>query len=468
MRDDFMKTIEQQIQEIYFAYYGRPADPLGLEYWVQQITEAAGNLESIVNAFGNSKEFTDRSDNLRFIVSVDGIYQYIDGDAALINRIYRQAFGRDADDGGREYYLELLTTGKASLPDIALRIVDGAAGEDAVVLDNRVMVGGEFTALVEQREANGMPLYRGCDDADLVSQYFAEVGLGDVQEALEGLPQLMESMADSYDGYSPHDDPSPSEGTTAPATLQDHVFQQHVFNGGPHVESLDGGIAESTISYSTDPWGVWIDLNVIDQATGEQSAHGPARSWALGDSIFNFQHVIGGNGPDVLTGNEFDNYLDGANGTDTLTGGGGSDMLTGGTGADVFKYHYPSEGGDLVAFVAAESPFTDTDAFHFEDVNFGSIGTVIYQDAADFANMADGNMLVSTRTTYADAEAAAVAIAGNGLITETDGFFVYTDNGDAVHLVYTDNLARNGNETEIAEITGVHIGDFSESNFVLF
>jgi S-layer protein len=47
-----------QIQKAYIAYYGRPADPAGQDYWATQLDKAGGNLDVIINAFGNSVEST--------------------------------------------------------------------------------------------------------------------------------------------------------------------------------------------------------------------------------------------------------------------------------------------------------------------------------------------------------------------------------------------------------------------------
>ena len=40
------------VQKAYIAFYGRPADKVGLEYWAGQLDTANGNLSTIINAFG--------------------------------------------------------------------------------------------------------------------------------------------------------------------------------------------------------------------------------------------------------------------------------------------------------------------------------------------------------------------------------------------------------------------------------
>jgi Ca2+-binding RTX toxin-like protein len=53
-----------------------------------------------------------------------------------------------------------------------------------------------------------------------------------------------------------------------------------------------------------------------------------------GDTLFEFENLIGGNGNDTLVGNALANRIDGSTGNDELDGGGGVDVLVGGLGQD--------------------------------------------------------------------------------------------------------------------------------------
>ena len=96
-----MTTIEKQIQTIYVAYYGRPADPAGLDYWQQQLTLSRGDLSTIIDAFGNSAEFVARYGNLN--------------NTDLINNLYLQSFGRPGEADG------------AAADDVGLLVVHGSS-----------------------------------------------------------------------------------------------------------------------------------------------------------------------------------------------------------------------------------------------------------------------------------------------------------------------------------------------------
>ena len=51
---------EVRVLEAYLAYYGRPADPDGLAYWSDRLLDEGGNLNSIIDAFGDSQEYQQR------------------------------------------------------------------------------------------------------------------------------------------------------------------------------------------------------------------------------------------------------------------------------------------------------------------------------------------------------------------------------------------------------------------------
>lgn len=133
---------QMQVQEMYVAYYGRPGDPGGIDYWAARLEEEGGNLDAIVDAFGNSQEFTER-------------FGFFD-DEELINNLYQQLFGRDAEPAGLTFYLEELANGQATLASIALNILDGVQDgtEDAAIVDNKLQVANRFTEAVEESDVS--------------------------------------------------------------------------------------------------------------------------------------------------------------------------------------------------------------------------------------------------------------------------------------------------------------------------
>lgn len=155
-----------QIQTIYIAYYGRPADPVGLAFWCGRLDEAGGNLDAIIDAFGSSAEFIDNYGDLN---STD-----------LVNNLFVQIFGRNADQAGRDFFVGLLDSGVQSLASIALDIANGAQNDDLMVLENRREFAQSFTALIKD---SGTP--------------YAEAELADVKDLLSRVSGVSESVVNA-------------------------------------------------------------------------------------------------------------------------------------------------------------------------------------------------------------------------------------------------------------------------------
>lgn len=151
---DFTNT-ENTVTQAYIAYYGRPADPGGLQYWANRLTQEGGDLHSIINAFGESQEFNQRFGSL--------------SNNELITNIYQQLFNRDPDAGGLSYYLEELESARKTLQTIALDVLYGAIGDDADIIANKLRVSQYFTSRVEVGSPDiGL-------DADAMAALLAEV-----------------------------------------------------------------------------------------------------------------------------------------------------------------------------------------------------------------------------------------------------------------------------------------------------
>ena len=117
------------VQSLYVGYYGRPADQEGLTYWADRL-EAEGE-GAIINAFGNSAEYTALSEGQT--------------NENLVKSLYKQLFGRDADASGLAYYVGVLESGEKTLAEIALTIMNAAGGIDRVVLDTKVQAANYHT-----------------------------------------------------------------------------------------------------------------------------------------------------------------------------------------------------------------------------------------------------------------------------------------------------------------------------------
>lgn len=119
------------VQAIYAAYYNRPADVGGLDFWTNQLQAANGNLTTIINAFGNSAEA-----NALYTGSVEN----------KVNQVYLSLFNRPAEVGGLNFYVAEINAGRISLAGAAQAIAAGAQNADKTAFDNKVAAATLFTA----------------------------------------------------------------------------------------------------------------------------------------------------------------------------------------------------------------------------------------------------------------------------------------------------------------------------------
>lgn len=136
------QAAQETVQKAYLAYYGRPGDPDGVDYWALRLDAAGGSWsQEIINSFGNSDEFSTRFGNL--------------SNTQLITNIYQQLFNRNPEQAGLDYFISQLETGQASLAQIAVVILNGAQGDDSISLSNKLAACDYFTEKVRSGMSYG-------------------------------------------------------------------------------------------------------------------------------------------------------------------------------------------------------------------------------------------------------------------------------------------------------------------------
>tara|TARA_R110001599_G_scaffold353766_1_gene597008 strand:+ start:3851 stop:4927 length:1077 start_codon:yes stop_codon:yes gene_type:complete len=219
-----------QIQKFYIAYYGRPADPEGLAYWVTQLEQNGGNLTAILEAFGTSAEYENRFGTL--------------SPQEQINNLYQQIFGRDADDVGLAFYTGMLERGDSSITDLALDITNGALGEDVTAINKRVEVAQQFTQDVEERGLR----YSGeeNDAAGLLANVTADTNVAAYVEST--VEPLLANLPTSDVDPTPQPEPQPEPEPSSPAV---ELAKGNVVFSFAQESVLDNGVSAITISESS-------------------------------------------------------------------------------------------------------------------------------------------------------------------------------------------------------------------------
>ena len=124
------------VQQLYVAYFGRPADPAGLDYWTNVVEAQAGSTTAVSEAFAAQPEY---------IAAYFG-----KTNAQVIDQIYANMFARGASTtDGRSYWLDLLNKGAVSINTIVDEVAKGAKGSDLTAVENKVEAATAFTAALD-------------------------------------------------------------------------------------------------------------------------------------------------------------------------------------------------------------------------------------------------------------------------------------------------------------------------------
>lgn len=118
------QTYGEIIDTLYAGYYGRAADAEGKAFWLAAMKSSDGELEPIIEAFGNSDEYVEQYGGLET--------------EAQLNALYNKLFSRDPDPEGAAYWAEQLDSGVLTLSSLAFTLAQAAAANDKEALENNI------------------------------------------------------------------------------------------------------------------------------------------------------------------------------------------------------------------------------------------------------------------------------------------------------------------------------------------
>ena len=151
-----MATIyDNAVQQMYVAYFNRPADATGLAFWTKAITAANGSTAAVATAFSQSAEYTNEYKGMT--------------NAQIVDQVYQNLFGRGATDSGAKFWIDGLDKKTITIADVVTAVAAGAQGTDKTAFNNKVIAATQFTdALDTAAEKAG---YSG-DDANAIAKDF--------------------------------------------------------------------------------------------------------------------------------------------------------------------------------------------------------------------------------------------------------------------------------------------------------
>lgn len=146
------------VQELYVAYFNRPADVAGLDYWTN-IVAAQGSTAAVSATFATSPEYTEAFEGMDSEEIVDTIYQNL--------------FGRAAEAGGKKYWADLLTAGTIKVDTIVAEVANAALTTDAEAVENKVAAATAFTSALDTPAKQAG--YAGEDALELAKEFISSV-----------------------------------------------------------------------------------------------------------------------------------------------------------------------------------------------------------------------------------------------------------------------------------------------------
>jgi len=129
-----------QIEQLYVAYFDRPADVAGLAYWNNALNANGGNTAVISAQFSVQPEYTATFSGLT--------------NDQIVNLIYVNLFHRSAESAGLRYWSDLLTAGSITVSNIVTQVIAGAQNADLVSINNKVLAASAFTAALNANNAS--------------------------------------------------------------------------------------------------------------------------------------------------------------------------------------------------------------------------------------------------------------------------------------------------------------------------
>ncbi len=254
-----------QIQQIYLAYLGRPADPAGLAYWADQVDSQGGDLSLVLSGFAASEESA-------------ALYGEMSTNQA-ISSIYTNLFKREADDAGVTYWQAQIESGAVDPAQAALAILLGAQDNDITAASNKLTAANAFTASVAASGATG---YSDADALAVGRDFLNSIDASDASLAnLDTAVAAAVAQATGTDTTpTPEPTPEPEPTPVFAATLDQDGVVSFTNQGaavtvakqdGNFVFSSDGPYAGSvtvtgTVASITVPSGTTLSIASADAA----------------------------------------------------------------------------------------------------------------------------------------------------------------------------------------------------------
>jgi hypothetical protein len=231
-----MATNTDKVQQLYVAYFNRPADVAGLNFWVGALAKGV-TVDTIAASFATQAEY-------KALFAGKGA-------ESIINTVYLNMFGRNAEKAALDFYGPLVQNGTISIDKVVTDIVKGAQGTDATAYNNKVTAAKAFTAALDTagNEADRIAYATGTDAVLSIAKTWLATVTTDA--SLTTALAAVEATVDSMGGLGNVGQTfTLTQGLdTLLGTASDDTFNAFAFNGTTgsnvttlnSVDTVDGG-----------------------------------------------------------------------------------------------------------------------------------------------------------------------------------------------------------------------------------
>lgn len=150
------------VQQLYISYFGRPADPGGLNSFKGQLAALGGptDIQKLDQAYHNNAGIRALIDS--FGASAESAALYSGDNTAFVTAIYNNVLNRAPDSEGLAFWVGALNSSALTRANASLAIMAGGLANtsvqgrlDASLINKKVTVGSNFTDALVRAPVNG-------------------------------------------------------------------------------------------------------------------------------------------------------------------------------------------------------------------------------------------------------------------------------------------------------------------------
>lgn len=206
----FDKTPAQQLSALYVGYFGRAADPDGLQFWINEYNAALAEGQT------ENEALNDIAESFRQDTEVQELYPFLGAPdlatpasiEAFLGDVYQNLFRRDPDEEGLQFWTGEIAdrlNANTKIGDIIADIISGAQGNDVAVIENKMMA--SFSYAQAYANTTGAE-WTADDDADGSKEVVRDVD--ESKESLQAAQDRANDLAQEDAEPTPPPDDQPN------------------------------------------------------------------------------------------------------------------------------------------------------------------------------------------------------------------------------------------------------------------